>query len=265
MKRGRLPMPDVILDARGIEISYGALKVLHGVDLQVRQAETFAIIGPNGAGKTTLFKVLTGERMPAAGTVTYRGEEITRLPAYRRARLGFGRTFQVARIFGELDLRTNVAISIEARLRAARRSPAPWWRWSLSATVRTDAEELLERFGFARARFYDEAQYLSHGDRKRLEFCIALATRPQILMLDEPTAGMSPADRRQMTGLLARLKSETGITIIMTEHDMDIIFELADRLMVLNYGAVIAIGDPQEVRDDPTVREVYLGHGQHHA
>jgi len=255
----------MILDAQGIEMSYGALKVLHGVSLRVAEGETFAIIGPNGAGKTTLFKVLTGERMPSAGTIKYRGEDVTRMPAYKRARLGFGRTFQVARVFSELDLKTNVVISIESRLRYSGRSPGPWWRWTPSQEVRAEAEEILSRFGFPQHRWGDEAQYLSHGDRKRLEFCVALATNPNILMLDEPTAGMSPSDRREMTKLLSLLKADTGITIIMTEHDMDIIFELADRLMVLNYGEVIAAGDPEAVRDDPTVRKVYLGQGHQHA
>lgn len=255
----------MILDAQDIEMSYGALKVLHGVSLQVAEGETFAIIGPNGAGKSTLFKVLTGERLPSAGTVKLRGETITNVPAYRRARKGFGRTFQVSRVFNELDLKTNVIIPIEARLRYTGRKPGPWWRWTPAVEVRAEAEEILSRFGFPRSRWDDEAQYLSHGDRKRLEFCVALATRPTVLMLDEPTAGMSPSDRKEMTQLLARLKADTGITIVMTEHDMDIIFELADRLMVLNYGEVIANGGPEEVRDDPTVRRVYLGRGQTHA
>lgn len=255
----------MILDAQGIEMSYGTLKVLHGVNLQVAESETFAIIGPNGAGKTTLFKVLTGERFPSAGSVKFRGEDVTNVPAYRRARMGFGRTFQVSRIFAELDLRTNVVIAVESALRAGGRSPGRWWWWKPSLEVNTKAEEILGRFGFPRSRWSDEAQYLSHGDRKRLEFCVALATEPSLLMLDEPTAGMSPSDRRNMTQLLLTLKKETKITIVMTEHDMDIIFELADRLMVLNYGEVIANGKPETVRDDPTVRKVYLGQGHSHA
>ncbi len=255
----------MILEAHNVEMSYGELKVLHGVSLQVAERETFAIIGPNGAGKTTLFKVLTGERPPSAGEVRFRGENVSSLPAFRRVQLGFGRTFQVARIFSELDLLSNVVIPVEARIRNSGRSPGAWWRWTPSAEVRAEAESILDRLGFPRHRWEDEAQYLSHGDRKRLEFCVALATRPGILMLDEPTAGMSPTDRRDMTKLLARLKAETGVTIVMTEHDMDIIFELADRLMVLNYGEVIAVGAPATVRDDPTVRKVYLGQGFQHA
>ena len=253
----------MILEAQSVEKSYGALKVLHGVSLQVAESETFAIIGPNGAGKTTLFKVLTGESPANGGRVAFRGNDVTEMPAFRRARMGFGRTFQVARIFPELDLMTNVVVSIESRLRYSGKRPGAWWRWLPSREVREEAEEILSRFGFARERWEDSAQYLSHGDRKRLEFCIALGARPEILMLDEPTAGMSPSDRREMTRLLAKMKAETGITIVMTEHDMDIIFELADRLMVLNYGKVIAMGEPAAVRDDPLVRQVYLGQGHH--
>lgn len=255
----------MILEAQDIEMSYGSLKVLHGVSLTVKERETFAIIGPNGAGKTTLFKVLTGEETASAGHVKFHGRDITNMPAYLRARLGFGRTFQVARIFNEVDLITNVIIAVESRLRYTGHSPGRWWRWRPSSEVRVESEEILERFGFPRTRWHGEAQFLSHGDRKRLEFCIALATRPQVLMLDEPTAGMSPTDRREMTRTLAKLKAETDLTIVMTEHDMDIIFELADRLMVLNYGEVIAAGDPSEVRDDKTVKEVYLGHEITHA
>lgn len=255
----------MILEARGIEKSYGALKVLHGVDLAVAEGQTFAIIGPNGAGKTTLFRALTGESGVEAGEVVFRGRNVTALPGFRRARLGFGRTFQVARIFPEVDVYTNVVIPVEARLSSEGRAPGPWWNWRPSAPVREEVEEILTRFGFAPDRWRDEARYLSHGDRKRLEFCIALATRPEILMLDEPTAGMSPPDRREMTTLLRRLKQETRIAIVMTEHDMDLIFELADRLMVLNYGRVIATGEPGEVRRNPLVREVYLGHEAGHA
>lgn len=254
----------MILDVQGVETSYGAMKVLHGVDLQVKEGETFAIIGPNGAGKSTLFKVLTGERIASAGTIHYRGEDVTKLSAFKRARKGMGRTFQVARIFPELDLETNVIVAVESRMRYSGQKPGPWWRWRPKPEVAAEAREILERFGFAASRWTDEAKYLSHGDRKRLELCITLAARPDILMLDEPTAGMSPSDRKEMTQLLMTLKA-TGITIVMTEHDMDIIFELADRLMVLNFGEVIAMGDPRAVRGDPMVRKVYLGHGQQHA
>lgn len=255
----------MLLEARDIRKSYGSLEVLHGVNLAVTEGETFAIIGPNGAGKTTLFKVLTGESPANGGTVLFRGADVTGMPAFRRARAGFGRTFQVARVFAGLDLLTNVVVPIEARLAARGEAAGPWWDWRPSDAVRREAQEILESFGFERRRWSLDASTLSHGDRKRLEFAVTLATRPEILMLDEPTAGMSPPDRKAMTRLLKRMKAERGMTIVMTEHDMDIIFELADRLMVLNYGAVIAIGAPATVRDDPTVRQVYLGQAHGHA
>jgi len=255
----------MILEAKGIEKSYGDLKVLHGINFTVADNETFAIIGPNGAGKTTLFKVLTGESVANAGRVLVRGKDVTGMPDFRRARMGFGRTFQVARVFSEMDVYTNVTVAIEAYLSGQDRLSSPWWAWAPTAEVRREVEELLSRFGFARSRWRSEAQYLSHGDRKRLEFCITLATRPRILFLDEPTAGMSPPDRKEITRLLRTLKKETDVAIVMTEHDMDIIFELADRLMVLNYGEIIASGTPDEVRSNPRVRDVYLGQEMSHA
>jgi branched-chain amino acid transport system ATP-binding protein len=253
------------LEARNIEKSYGALKVLHGVSLDVAEHEIFAIIGPNGAGKTTLFKVLTGESPANSGTVSYEGVDITGLPAFKRARLGIGRTFQVARVFTEFDLLTNIVIAIETRMRGVGQSIGGWWQWQPTPSVRDEANEILDRFGFTMVARRTEAQHLSHGDRKRLEFAIALAARPRLLMLDEPTAGMSPPDRRTMTLLLARLKAENAVTIVVVEHDMDLIFELADRLMVLNYGEVLALGHPNAVRDDPMVRQVYLGQSLQHA
>ena len=164
----------------------------------------------------------------------------------------------MARVFDELSIFTNVVLAIEARKSAAGETLGRWWDWRPSADTRDEAGKTLASVGLE-ARTDEVAGQLSHGDKKRLEFAITLAGKPRILMLDEPTAGMSPSARREMKQLLARLKADTGVTIVMTEHDMDIIFELADRLMVLNYGEVIAIGNPQDVRDDPTVRRVYLG------
>lgn len=252
-----------ILIARDIRKNYGSLEVLKGVDLAVEASETFAIIGPNGAGKTTLFKVLTGEANLQGGTVTFEGKDVTREPAYLRARMGFGRTFQVARVFGELSILDNVVLAIEARMTAADQPVGRWWDWRPSASVRGEAHELLDSVSLGTVR-HANAGMLSHGDKKRLEFAITLAGKPRILMLDEPTAGMSPADRKSTTELMRQLKAR-GITIVMTEHDMDVIFDLADRLMVLNYGAVVSLGDPATVREDEMVKRVYLGKGAGHA
>lgn len=252
-----------ILIARGVRKSYGSLEVLKGVDLSVEPGETFAIIGPNGAGKTTLFKVLTGEVKSDGGSVEFDGRNVSSLPAFRRARLGFGRTFQVARVFDELSIFTNVVLAIEARKSAAGESLGPWWDWRPSPDTRAEADRTLASVGLHR-RIDEAAGQLSHGDKKRLEFAITLAGKPRILMLDEPTAGMSAADRKSTSALLRELKSE-GMTIVMTEHDMDVIFDLADRLMVLNYGAIVSLGDPATVREDDMVKQVYLGKGVGHA
>lgn len=252
-----------VLVAKGIRKNYGSLEVLKGVDLSVGAGETFAIIGPNGAGKTTLFKVLTGEVSAQGGSVSFDGKDVTRLPAFVRARMGFGRTFQVARVFGELSIFTNVVLAIEARKVNGGESCGRWWEWRPSVETSDEARSLLESVGLGR-QGDEEAGLLSHGDKKRLEFAVTLAGKPRILMLDEPTAGMSAADRKSTTNLLRDLKAK-GITIIMTEHDMDVIFDLADRLMVLNYGAVVSQGDPVTVREDDMVKQVYLGKGVGHA
>ncbi|RJG41449.1 ABC transporter ATP-binding protein [Mesorhizobium sp. DCY119] len=252
-----------VLVAKGIRKNYGSLEVLKGVDLSVGAGETFAIIGPNGAGKTTLFKVLTGEVSAQGGSVSFDGKDVTRLPAFVRARMGFGRTFQVARVFGELSIFTNVVLAIEARKVNGGESCGRWWDWRPSIETSDEARSLLESVGLGR-QGDEEAGLLSHGDKKRLEFAVTLASKPRILMLDEPTAGMSAADRKSTTNLLHDLKAQ-GITIIMTEHDMDVIFDLANRLMVLNYGAVVSQGDPVTVREDDMVKQVYLGKGVGHA
>jgi branched-chain amino acid transport system ATP-binding protein len=252
-----------LLTAKGIRKSYGELEVLKGVDVSVVAGETLAIIGPNGAGKTTLFKVLTGETSCDAGKIEIDGQDITAKPAYQRARLGFGRTFQVARVFGEMSIFTNVVVAVEARKVAKGQSVGPWWDWKPALDTRDEANAILASVGL-RTSLTEEAGLLSHGDKKRLEFAITLAGRPRILMLDEPTAGMSSADRKSTTHLLRQLKSK-GVTIVMTEHDMDVIFDLAERIMVLNHGEVVSSGDPESVRQDETVKRVYLGKGIAHA
>ena len=247
-----------LLRVDGVRKSYGAIEVLRGVSLSVNRAEVFAIIGPNGAGKTTMFKVMTGEVPCSGGSIHFDGRDVTRLPAYQRVRAGFGRTFQVARVFRDFTVLDNVVVAIEARRRhtgealGARRHCAP------SQDVLDEAMALLADVKLE-ALAAQDARYLSHGDKKRLEFVIALAGRPTLLMLDEPTAGMSPSDRAEIAQLVSRTQRERGITVVMTEHDMDVVFGLAHRIMVLNYGEVVSTGSVEEVRRDPKVREVYLG------
>jgi len=253
-----------VLEVTNLHKSYAALKVLKGLNFNVAEKETFAIIGPNGAGKTTLFKVLTGEVPCNGGQIKFRGTDITHQQAFRRVHSGFGRTFQVARVFPSLTVAENVIVAVEARLRAENVRSGKWYHWRPAAEVRDEALHLVADLGLANEA-EREARYLSHGDKKRLEFAIMLGGRPSILMLDEPTAGMSPTERVAITDLIRRIKSERGVTVLMTEHDMDVIFNLSDRLMVMNYGEILAVGSPKEVRANKTVRDVYLGQEMAHA
>jgi branched-chain amino acid transport system ATP-binding protein len=255
---------DPLLVATGVVKDYPSVKVLKGVDVAVAEGDTFAVIGPNGAGKTTLFKVLSGEVFADSGTVRFEGQDVTRMPEWKRVRLGFGRSFQVARVFPELTTDENVVIAIEAYERNNGKRPAHRLACRPSADVRAAVEETLLEVGLIDKR--DEpARLLSHGDKKRLELAMSLALRPRILMLDEPTAGMSPADRRGATELIAAIRERHNMTIVLTEHDMGVVFGLASRVAVLHQGAVVATGTPAEVRDDPMVREIYLGSEPVHA
>ncbi|MCB1462940.1 MAG: ABC transporter ATP-binding protein [Nitratireductor sp.] len=246
-----------------IEKSYGTHQVLFGIDAEVSEGETFAVIGPNGAGKTTLFKVMTGEAPCNGGRVIFRGEDVTAIPAHRRARAGMGRTFQVARVFLELTVLENVVVAVEARHKNEGRRDVPWYAFKPAQSVVAEAMELLAHFELE-AKRDAEASELSHGDRKRLELAITLAGKPKVLMLDEPTAGMSPSDRAGVVEVIKRIREENRITIIMTEHDMSVIFGLADRILVMNQGARLALGSIEEVRNSPVVREVYLGKESQH-
>ena len=251
-------MSTPLLQVEGVRKSYGPIEVLRGVSLSVAAGEVFAIIGPNGAGKTTMFRVMTGEVDSNGGSIRFNGEDVTQLPAHERVQRGFGRTFQVARVFHDFTVLDNAIVAIEARRRHKKEPLGPWRHCAPSAEVRDEAMALLADLRLD-AQAEQGARYLSHGDKKRLEFAIALAGRPSILMLDEPTAGMSPSDRADIARLVSRVQKERGITVVMTEHDMDVVFGLAHRIMVMNYGEVVATGTVDEVRANPKVREVYLG------
>jgi branched-chain amino acid transport system ATP-binding protein len=247
-----------VIELKGIDKSYGVHRVLKQITFAVNKGESFAIIGPNGAGKTTMFKVLTGEIFANSGSVQFRGVDVTNLPAYDRVRIGFGRTFQVARVFLHFTVLENIIVAVESRMRGQGVKVGPWYAFRPSRTVLEEAAFRMADIGLSGKRFV-EARNLSHGDKKRLELGLALALNPDVLMLDEPTAGMSPADRHAIVELIQRIRAEQGISVMLTEHDMDVVFGLADRILVLNYGEVIVIGPPQEVRANPMVAEIYLG------
>lgn len=253
-----------LLRATDLRVSYGAFEVIKGVSLTVEKDGALAIIGPNGAGKSTLFKALTGEIVCSAGQVLFQGRDVTALPANERTIAGMGRTFQVSRVFLELTAIENIIVALESRARAKGERPRRWWRAAPEPELVREADALLHQLNIAHLR-NEVAATISHGDKKRLELALALALEPTILMLDEPTAGMAPADRKRIVDLILAIRRDKGVSVVVTEHDMDVIFSISDQVIVLNYGEVIASGSADEIRDCPTVREVYLGKDMYHA
>lgn len=253
-----------ILRAQGLYKSYGSIAVLKDVSINMRPGETHAVIGPNGAGKTTLFKTLSGEVLPDQGSIEIAGQRVDRMDGYQRVRLGVGRTFQVARVFGEETVLHNMIVAVESRQRLAGLLPLLSWRMAPTSAVVQEARDVLQQMGLDR-QAERMAGVLAYGDRKRLELAMSLALQPKLLMLDEPMAGMSPSDRLAATETIRRVVKDRGISVLLTEHDMEVVFTLADHVTVLNYGEVIAAGLPEEVRASPRVREVYLGHEVQHA
>jgi branched-chain amino acid transport system ATP-binding protein len=239
-----------MIETRDLRRDFGGVRALDGVSLHVAEGERRAIIGPNGAGKTTLFNILTGELAPTTGNVLIAGEDVTGERPHQLARRGIARMYQRNELFEPLTALENVALSL-----GASRGPYRPFTSSRAAT-RAAALPLLERVGLG-PRADAPARSLSHGERRQLELALALGQDPRVLMLDEPTAGMSPAETARITTLIASL--ERSLTIVIVEHDMDVVFRIADRISVLHEGRVLAEGDPDEVRGDRTVNEVYLG------
>jgi branched-chain amino acid transport system ATP-binding protein len=248
-----------VLAVEGVYAAYGPIAVLKDVNLAVADGERHVIIGPNGAGKTTLFRTLCGELPATAGRILFEGRDVTGLSGFRRVRAGMGRSFQVARIFGEMTPLENVVVALEARLLAEGKA-RPTWRVEPAEEVRSEAEAILADLDL-RTAADEPAAILSHGDKKRLELAMMLSLKPRLLLLDEPTAGMAAADRRAAVTLIDRIVRETGATLLLTEHDMDVVFNLGTRISVLHYGEIVASDTPDEVRADPFVREIYLGRG----
>jgi branched-chain amino acid transport system ATP-binding protein len=251
-----------LLEARALDKSYGRIRVLRDVSLTIGTGESHVVIGPNGAGKTTLFKVLTGELYADRGTVHFGATDVTRMSAHQRIQRGFGRTFQVAKVFPRLSVQDNLQIALEARVR--RGNPIGRVTGTDAAGFAEKAERLLADTGLAAQRDAVSGA-LAYGDRKRLEMAMVLALEPAVLFLDEPTAGMSAAERQATVRLLQQVKRQRSLSMLMTEHDMDVVFGLADRISVLHYGQLIASGTPEQIRNDERVKEVYLGDGDDHA
>jgi branched-chain amino acid transport system ATP-binding protein len=232
---------------------FGGIKATDNLSLDVTSGELHAIIGPNGAGKTTLISQLTGQLAPSSGSIRFAGQDITRLPAYRRSRLGLARSFQVTSLLPDFTAADNVALAAQAH---DGHSFYFWGNPRAEKHLREAARSALSRVGLER-RADVIVSKLSHGEQRQLELAVALATKPLLLLLDEPMAGLGVTESTDMVKLLQELRRE--VTIVLVEHDMDAVFALADRITVLVYGRVIASGAPDAIRQDEEVKRAYLG------
>jgi len=247
-----------LLETRGLGRAFGALQAVAGVDLAVQPGELRAIIGPNGAGKTTLFHLISGLLSPTAGRVLFRGDDVTALPAPARCRRGISRTFQITSIFPELSVLENVRIAVQLRTGGNFRFIGG--RTLLEASERR-AQDSLGALGLLE-RAEAPAATLPHGDQRLLEIAMAVAQEPDLLLLDEPTQGLSPEDTVATVAVIRRIARERGLTIILVEHDMDVVFDLADRISVLHFGQLIAEDTPDGIRANADVQTAYLGAGE---
>ncbi|MPY68565.1 MAG: ATP-binding cassette domain-containing protein [Alphaproteobacteria bacterium] len=243
------------LSVRGLSKAFGGVQAVENVSFEVEAGQLLALIGPNGAGKTTCFNMLNGQLAPDSGSVTLEGRELVGLSPRRVWRLGVGRTFQITATFSSMTVLENVQMAlISHRRRIAAMRPRT------ASLYRDEAMALLERVGMA-AQAERACSILAYGDLKRVELAVALGNEPKLLLMDEPTAGMAPGERVELMALTAGIVRDRGTSVLFTEHDMDVVFGHADRIIVLNRGRLIAEGSPDTVRADPHVREIYLGAG----
>jgi branched-chain amino acid transport system ATP-binding protein len=242
-----------ILETKGLYKDFSGLEVLFDVNLQIKEGERHAIIGPNGAGKTTLFNVITGTYKPSQGNIFFKGKDISGAKPHELTRLGMGRSFQITSTFTNLTAFQNIRLAILSkngiRFNLFRKVDK-------MTDITAEAEDLLKRINLDRERDFP-AGVLSYGKHRSLEISMALATDPDLVLLDEPTAGMSRDQTHRAVDLIRRLTE--GKTMVIIEHDMDVVFSLADRITVLHYGSILTTGTPQEIRDNQAVKDAYLG------
>jgi branched-chain amino acid transport system ATP-binding protein len=242
-----------MLEVRGLVKNFGALRATDGIDFDVAEGETHAVIGPNGAGKTTFISQLAGNLRPDAGRIRFGGEDITGATAPQRVRRGLARSFQITSVYKEFSALQNVALAVQAN---AGHSFRFWKDARKDDELRLPAKKILQDVGLGN-RLDVLAADLAHGEQRQLEVAMVLATRPRLMLLDEPMAGMGIEESQRMIDLLSGLKRRQ--TIVLVEHDMDAVFRLADRISVLVYGRLIATGSPEDIRNNEEVRKAYLG------
>ncbi len=242
-----------ILEVKNLEKKFGGLQVILGVTLALEPGERHAVIGPNGAGKSTLFNLITGKYKPTAGEVRFKGQDITGMPPHKIARMGLNRSFQITNIFKNMTVFQNIRNAVLSRKKIRYNLVS---RLSGMNVIREETDEILHRIGLLDKK--DEISgELAHGHKRALELGLALAMDPDLILLDEPTAGMPTEETMQMVRLIE--KNTAGKTLIIVEHDMDVVFSIADRITVLYYGTILASGTPDQIRNDQRVKDAYLG------
>jgi branched-chain amino acid transport system ATP-binding protein len=249
------PANQALLSTRRLSWRIGGVPIVDGVSIDLEEGEFLAVIGPNGAGKTSLFNLISGLRRPTDGSVTLGGRDITRLAPHRRCRLGLGRTFQSSSVFGSLSVAENVRFAVQAR-RGGSMRPVPWSRADRVIAERADA--VLWRVGLDQ-RAGAVAGTLAHGEKRKLEIALLLAGEPSVLLLDEPMAGVSAEDVPGLVALIKSLTRDERRSVLMVEHHMDVVLDLADRVAVMHHGALLICDTPAAVMSDRTVQEAYLG------
>jgi len=245
-----------MLEVRDVSKSFSGFKAVNRASLEVNKGEIVAVIGPNGAGKTTLFNLVTGILKPDEGRVIFKGDEITGLPVHKTCKKGITRSFQVVNIFSRMTVFENVRISV-----LSQQGRTGTWFTPSRDLVNDETAEILERVGLI-GKKSSVCGALSHGDQKVLEIAIALAGKPELLILDEPTAGMSPEETSRCIDLIKHLSEKLGLTILFCEHDMEIVFGIANRIMVMVRGATLIQGSRDEVRSNQAVQDAYLGENE---
>jgi branched-chain amino acid transport system ATP-binding protein len=254
-------LAEPVLAADGVSLRFGGVRALTDVSFDVRRGEVFSIIGPNGAGKTSMVNCISGRYRPTEGRILFEGQDITRVPTNRRAALGLGRTFQNLALFGHMSVLDNIMVGRHHLLKSGfLRGMIYWWGGAQTEELahRRDVEEIIDFLEIQHVR-KAPAGTLPYGLRKRVELARAIALRPKLILLDEPMAGMNLEEKEDMARFILDLNREWGMTVLMIEHDMGVVMDISDRVMVLDFGKRIAYGSPAEVLADPHVRRAYLG------